>query len=269
LVAKFINGDVIIHTLTFLEGTTFNDALALMAQNASLKHTLVGKTQDELIAILANGNTSLEGLFFPDTYHFTANLSDVALLKKASTVMQSKLNAAWESRDPDIILKSPYEALILASIIEKETSLDDERSLVSGVFQRRLAKNMRLQADPTVAYGLGKDLVGSLKSAHLKQDTPYNTYLHKGLPPTPIALPSMKSIQAALHPDKGNALYFVAIGNGRHQFSENLDEHNLAVARYRQTQLIKTLAEQQSSQLTPACQNYLSTESKLCSYYLQ
>lgn len=265
LVAKFINGDVVIHTITIFEGTTMADALMRISQHPAIKKTLNGKSQEEIVALLSGENTSLEGLIFPDTYHFTANISDLVLLKKAFQAMQEKLNVAWEKRDPNIIVKTPYEALILASIIEKETSIDEERYIISGVFQRRLAKNMRLQADPTVAYGLGKALTGNLTRTHLKLDTPYNTYLHKGLPPTPIALPGIKSIDAALHPDKSNALYFVATGNGRHYFTESLLEHNQAVERYRQSQLAKISNDNQSN--GTSCARFMNIDG-ICSFYL-
>ena len=222
LLEKFKKGDVIQHTLTIKEGMTIDEVQRILSVHPALKKTIIW---DEA--------SVAEGTLFPDTYYFTKNTSDQALLTRAGNLMQAKLNAAWEKRAKECTLKTPYEALILASIIEKETANEIERSIVSGVFQRRLANNMRLQADPTVTYGLRKKRQESLTKEDLKKDTPYNTYFYKGLPPTPIALPGLASIEAALHPDKGETLYFVAKGDGMHQFSVTLQEHNDAVARYR------------------------------------
>lgn len=232
LLKKLIDGDVVQYTVTFIEGNTFSDTMDIIARLPSIKKVLTGKSPQEIMALLGEPLQHPEGLFFPDTYYFTANMSDLNLLQRMRTTMRSRLQNAWDGRDTQVYLKTPYEALILASIIEKEAVVDDERSLISGVFQRRLATNMRLQADPTVIYGLGKTYSERLTKADLKQDTPYNTYVKKGLPPTPIAMPGMKAIVAALHPDKGDALYFVAKGDGKHYFSNSLKEHNQAVAKY-------------------------------------
>ena len=171
-------------------------------------------------------------MFFPDTYRFPKGTSDLDFLQRAFQVMQSHLTREWDQRDVDLPLESKYEALILASIIEKETGAGFERPLISGVFVRRLKKNMRLQTDPTIIYGLGEKFDGDIRFRDLKKDTPYNTYLHAGLTPTPIALPGLEAIRAALHPAKTDALYFVSKGDGTHQFSATLDEHNTAVRRY-------------------------------------
>lgn len=233
LLQKLITGEVVQHRLVLVEGSTFEQVLKMLNEHPAIKKTLTDKSSQQVIQLLDETYTKPEGLLFPDTYYFTLQSSDILLLKQAFRAMQTLLHQAWENRDPTIILKTPYEALILASIIEKETAVSNEKALISGVFQRRLASNMRLQADPTVVYGLGKDFTGPLTRAHLKQDTPYNTYLYKGLPPTPIGLPGKVAIEAALHPVHSEALYFVAKGDGTHYFSNTLTEHNQAVARYR------------------------------------
>jgi UPF0755 protein len=232
LLDKFIKGDVIIHSFTVTEGMTFSQMLRAMQFHPAIKKTLWGKSPDEIMRELGESG-SPEGLFFPDTYHFKAKTTDKTLLLRARRTMDEKLTKAWQNRDKDIVLKSPYEALILASIIEKETGSDFEREKVSGVFQRRMLKNIRLQADPTVVYGLQDLYRGRITKENLQSvENPYNTYRHAGLPPGPIALPGIKSIEAALHPDKSEALYFVAKGDGTHVFSNTLLEHNQAVARY-------------------------------------
>lgn len=231
LLHKFIKGDVIIHSFTVTEGMTFSQMLRAMQFHPAIKKTLWGKSPDEIMQLLGESG-SPEGLFFPDTYYFKAKTTDKILLLRARKTMSDKLAKAWQNRDINIVIKSPYEALILASIIEKETGSDFEREKISGVFQRRMLKNMRLQADPTVVYGLQNLYSGHITKENLQSDNPYNTYRHAGLPPGPIALPGMKSIEAALHPDKSEALYFVAKGDGTHVFSNTLPEHNQAVARY-------------------------------------
>ncbi|MFO1420539.1 MAG: endolytic transglycosylase MltG [Candidatus Competibacteraceae bacterium] len=173
-----------------------------------------------------------EGRFLPDTYHFPAGFTDEAFLRRALAAMDRRLAEAWASRAPDLPLSDPYQALILASIIEKETAVSAERTDIAGVFARRLRKGMRLQADPTVIYGLGGAFDGDLRRQDLAADTPYNTYARKGLPPTPIALPGSDSLDAAVHPASGDALYFVATGEGGHVFSSTLEQHDRAVRRY-------------------------------------
>jgi UPF0755 protein len=236
LIDKISKGAVIQYPFTIVEGSTFDDILVSLSKLPKLKQTLLGKSPQDIMASLGI-NTHPEGQFFPETYFYTLNMSDADILKRAHQLMQTKLQTAWHARSIDCILKTPYEALILASIIEKEAVHDAERAQISGIFQRRLSKNMRLQTDPTVIYGLQKNYSGRLTREALKLDTPYNTYVHKGLPPTPIAMAGMKSILAALHPDKSNTLYFVAKGDGSHSFSESLQEHNIAVEQY---QLNKT-----------------------------
>jgi len=232
LLQKFIKGDGVTHSLTVTEGMTFAQMLRAMQFHPAIKKTLWGK-QDHEIMMLLGETGSAEGQFFPDTYYFKARTTDKALLMRARKAMANKLTHAWEHRDLNIAIKSPYEALILASIIEKETGSDSERQKVSGVFQRRMQKNMRLQADPTVVYGL-QNYNGQITKEDLQSGNPYNTYRHKGLPPGPISLPGIKSIEAALHPDNSEALYFVAKGDGTHVFSNTLEEHNQAVAQYMQ-----------------------------------
>ena len=184
------------------------------------------------MALLGYPEQHPEGLFFPDTYRFPKGTSDVDFLKRAYQVMQKHLEREWSERDPELPLKSSYEALILASIIEKETGAGFERPLIAGVFIERLKRNMRLQTDPTIIYGLGEQYDGDIRFRDLRKDTPYNTYLHAGLTPTPIAMPGLLAIRAALHPTPTDALYFVSKGDGTHQFSATLEQHNAAVARY-------------------------------------
>jgi UPF0755 protein len=173
-----------------------------------------------------------EGRFFPDTYYYTRGMSDVQLLQRAYQTMTQFLARAWQERDPDLPYQKPYEALIMASIIEKETGAPDERRQIAGVFVRRLQKHMRLQTDPTVIYGIGADFDGNLRRRDLTTDTPYNTYRRRGLPPSPIAMPGAEAIIAALHPDDSDKLYFVARGDGSHYFSATIEEHNRAVRKY-------------------------------------
>jgi UPF0755 protein len=189
-------------------------------------------SDDELMAALGRPGVPAEGRFFPDTYLFGRGVSDLTVLKRAAAAMDRHLAAAWEQRDPAVPLRSPEEALILASIVEKETGLESDRAQVAGVFANRLRIGMRLQTDPTVIYGLGEDFDGNLRRIHLETDTPFNTYTRAGLPPTPIALPGLNSLRAAVRPESTRALYFVARGDGTSVFSETLAEHNRAVNNY-------------------------------------
>jgi UPF0755 protein len=232
LLEKLVAGKVFLHQFTIVEGWRFEDLLRLLrAQPAIAATDLDGAA---IMAELGAPDVAPEGEFFPDTYKFPRGTSDVDFLRRAHEAMQRRLTAAWAGRDPDISVTTPYEALILASIIEKETALASERRKIAGVFNARIARNMRLQTDPTVIYGLGQDFDGDLRNRDLAKDTPYNTYTRSGLPPTPIALPGADSIEAAVHPDKSGALYFVATGepDGSHHFSKTLEEHNAAVRRY-------------------------------------
>ena len=236
LLEKLIEGNSIQYQLTVIEGWTFRQMLTAIAENPIVENTLQGKTDEDIMALLDLPGQHPEGLFFPDTYRFPKGTTDLSFLKRAYQVMDRHLQREWSQRAPDLPLKSAYEALILASIIEKETGAGFERPLISAVFIERLRRNMRLQTDPTIIYGLGDSYDGNIRSRDLKKNTPYNTYLHGGLTPTPIALPGLASIHAALHPAPGNALYFVSRGDGTHQFSATLEEHNAAVRRYQLNQ---------------------------------
>jgi UPF0755 protein len=198
----------------------------------ALKHDSTGLSEVQILQRLGIDKASAEGLFFPDTYIFAVSSSDLALLKQAYARMQTKLQALWEERAPGLPLRNPYEALIFASIVEKETGRNDERELVAAVFINRLKRGMRLQTDPTVIYGLGPAFDGNLRRRDLLADNSYNTYTRYGLPPTPIAMPGEAAIRASLNPAQSPALYFVARGDGSHQFSSNLVEHNRAVNKF-------------------------------------
>lgn len=234
LLDLFNSGRVLLHSITFIEGTTFADIRKLLAGNPEIRQELAGTSEAMLMERLGAAGTHPEGQFFPDTYRFPRQTSDFELLQMAYQRMQRELAAAWEARAPDLPLESAYEALILASIIEKETALDRERAQISGVFIERLRRRMRLQTDPTVIYGLDDSYDGNLRRADLQRDTPYNTYTRAGLPPTPIALPGRGSLQAAVHPEETGAIFFVATGqgDGSHYFSRTLAEHEAAVQRY-------------------------------------
>ncbi len=220
------------YTVTFPEGWTFKQILQRLAQQPDLKHTLQNKDSKSIMAELCAETQSPEGMFFPATYFFTKEASDFSILKKAYAKMQTVLQSEWEHRAADLPLKTPYEALILASIVEKETADSAERPMIAGVFTQRLKIGMRLQTDPTVIYGMGERYQGNLRKQDLQTPTVYNTYLIKGLPPTPIAMPGKAAIQAVLHPTQTNNLYFVARGNGTHVFSSTLEAHNQAVNQF-------------------------------------
>ena len=230
LMNDITNGKVVVYNITVVEGKTFKDLRASLVQTAGIEHTLNDKT-DAQIATLLGIDGSPEGWFMPETYQFHRGSSDLELLKRMHGEMQRTLEQEWPNRAEGLPLANPYQALILASIIEKETGVASERSQIAGVFVRRLQKDMLLQTDPSVIYGAA-DYHGDLTRKHLQTDTPYNTYINKGLPPTPIALPGKASIQAALHPADGDSLYFVADGKGGHTFSATYEEHQQAVARY-------------------------------------
>lgn len=218
--------------LQLIEGKTFADFRQKLAQMPGIRHDTVMLSDSELMALISGQAMHPEGWFFPDTYFLDAQSSDIDLYKRAYQKMVQHLSAAWESRQPGLPYQSLYEALIMASIVEKETGVEEERPQIAGVFINRLRKGMRLQTDPTVIYGMGTRYQGNITKKDLLTDTPYNTYTRSGLPPTPIALPGLASIQAALHPAKTNALYFVANGQGRHVFTSTLEAHNQAVRAY-------------------------------------
>ena len=226
------SGEVIQYRLTLVEGWTFTQLLEALKQDETLEHTLAqdnGHTWPNVMDSLAIDHP--EGWFLPETYQFTRGDSDSDILARSHEAMKIALDEAWNARDDDLPLNSPYELLILASIIEKETSLEAERSQIAGVFMRRLKKGMRLQTDPTVIYGMGDSYDGNIRRKDLQADTPYNTYTRSGLPPTPIAMPGRASLLAAGKPEAGEALYFVADGNGGHTFSATLEAHQAAVKK--------------------------------------
>ena len=232
LLALLVSGKTLTHSITFPEGWTFRQWRNLISQHPALVHTLDELSDEAVMKRIGQPGVHPEGRFFPDTYLFPRGFSDVQLLKKAWQRMERELAAAWKERDEGLPLKTPYEALILASIIEKETGVAGERREIAGVFVRRLKKGMRLQTDPTVIYGMGDEYKGNIRRRDLKKDTPYNTYVHAGLPPTPICMTGRESLLAAVHPAEGKALYFVARGDGSHHFSATLREHNRAVRKY-------------------------------------
>jgi UPF0755 protein len=231
LVKKFVQGDIAQHRITFPEGWSFKQwlfALGQIPQFSSIQDMSV----TELLAGIGSDIKHPEGWFFPNTYNYTKNDSVYSLLRQAHSRMRGELDRAWLSRDVNLPYKSAYEALIMASIIEKETGKADERTEIAGVFVRRLQQGMRLQTDPTVIYGMGDRYKGNIRRSDLRNFTPYNTYRINGLPPTPIAMPGLASIEAALHPKAGSSLYFVARGDGSHQFSDTISEHNKAVRKF-------------------------------------
>lgn len=232
LLERIATGQVIQYPLTVVEGWTFQQLRQALAAHPKIAQTLREASDAEIMARLDRPGRHPEGWFFPDTYHFPAGFTDEAFLRRALTAMEQRLARAWSQRAADLPLDDPYQALILASIVEKETGLTAERPAIAGVFARRLRAGMLLQTDPTVIYGLGAAFDGDLRRRDLVTDTPYNTYMRKGLPPTPIALPGAGALEAAVHPAAGDALYFVADGQGGHVFSRTLDEHNRAVRRY-------------------------------------
>ena len=231
LLEKFNQGEVIQYRVTFLEGWNFSKWIEHLASINQLQFDNKININQLLKAINPELDNP-EGWFFPDTYAFTSSDTLVDILKRAHKKMQRVLATEWETREPNLPYSSPYEALIMASIIEKETGRVDERAEIAGVFVRRLERNMRLQTDPTVIYGMGTRYSGDIKRSDLKRYTPYNTYMINGLPPTPIAMPGFGSINAALHPKEGSSLYFVARGDGGHFFSDSLKEHSAAVKRF-------------------------------------
>ncbi len=235
LLTLFAEGKTRQYSITFPEGWSFKQIRQRLAKNPVLKQTLAEMDNETIMARLDAKYKHPEGLFFPDTYFFDKNTSDFSLLARAYKKMQQVLKEQWQQKEKDLPLKNAYEALILASIIEKETAVGSERDLISGVFTRRLRTGMLLQTDPTVIYGMGERYQGDIRYKDLREATPYNTYVIKGLPPTPIAMPGKEAIYAALHPAKGDSLYFVAKGDGTHVFSATLREHNNAVNKYQRS----------------------------------
>ena len=232
LLQLITSGKVIDYPVTFIEGWNFKQLREALSKQENLRQ-LADKLDDQAVmkAIGAEG-VHPEGRFYPDTYHYTATMSDLDILQQSYGKMSDFLNQEWAKREEGLPLKNKDQALILASIIEKETGAAEERPLIAGVFTNRLRKGMRMQTDPTVIYGMGDAYKGNIRKKDLLKDTPYNTYTRSGLPPTPIAMPGGDSIRAALHPAETKALYFVAKGNGEHKFSATLSEHNEAVIKY-------------------------------------
>ena len=232
LLEKLTRGDVTLAEVRLIEGWTFAQFRDALDNSPNLKHDTTGLPDQEVLSRVQALETHPEGLFFPDTYLFSRGSSDLAVLRRSYRAMQRHLAQEWEARDPKAPYATAYDALIMASIIEKETGKAGERDLIGGVLVNRLRVGMRLQADPTIIYGLGTSFDGNLKRAHLLADGPYNSYTRAGLPPSPIAMPGLASLRSAMQPGKTDAMYYVSKGDGSSQFSRTLEEHNRAVARY-------------------------------------
>ena len=243
LIGVWQRGEVVQYSLTLVEGWNFRQVRAALAKNDKLEQTLVGLSDSELMEKLGHPGVFPEGRFFPDTYRFVRGMSDADVLEKAYDRLEDVLAKEWAKRAPDLPYTDPYKALIMASLVEKETGVPQERGPIAGVFVRRLQVGMMLQTDPTVIYGMGERYNGKLTRASLKEPTPYNTYVIFGLPPTPIAMVGREAIHAALNPVSGSSLYFVARGDGSHVFSDDLDAHNSAVREYQ----LKRRADYRSS----------------------
>ena len=232
LLDLLVAGTVVQHPFTIIEGWTFRELRRRIAASGVLVHTLDGLSGDEVMTRLGRAGVHPEGRFFPETYHFPAGATDLELLRRAADALSAYLESAWARRAPDLPLSSPDDALVLASIVEKETGAAEERARIAGVFVSRLRRGMRLETDPTVIYGLGDAFDGDLKRSDLRRDTPYNTYTRKGLPPTPIAIAGAAAIDAAVAPVEDGSLFFVSKGDGRHVFSTSYEDHRKAVRRY-------------------------------------
>ncbi len=234
LLEQFEAGKVVQHSLALIEGWSYKQMMFVVSSNEVLIKTLADTDSKTVMSALGLGYAEVhpEGRFFPDTYHFPSGMTDVEFLQRAYKKMLVVLDEQWQEKAEGLPYKTADEALIMASIIEKETAVASERATIAGVFVRRLQKGMKLQTDPTVIYAMGENYNGNIRRKDLKTDSPYNTYVYAGLPPTPIALPGVEAINAALHPEQGDTLYFVAKGDGSHYFSKTLNEHNRAVAKY-------------------------------------
>ncbi|NWD69758.1 endolytic transglycosylase MltG [Pseudomonas gingeri] len=243
LLSLWQRGEVVQYSLTLVEGWNFRQVRAALAKNEKLQQTLAGLSDSEVMTKLGHKDVFAEGRFFPDTYRFVRGMSDAELLEKAYDRLDSVLAQEWQKRSADAPYTEPYQALIMASLVEKETGVPQERGQIAGVFVRRMQQGMLLQTDPTVIYGLGERYTGKLTRAHLREANPYNTYMNAGLPPTPIAMVGREAIHAALNPVAGNSLYFVARGDGSHVFSDDLDSHNNAVREFQ----LKRRADYRSS----------------------
>ncbi len=232
LLDQMTTGKVINYSFTLVEGWTFRQVMAAIARQDALDKSSLDIPPEAIMERLGHAGEHPEGRFLADTYLFIRGTSDLVLLRQAYDAMDEFLQEEWKQRADNLPLKTPYEALILASIVEKETAVAAERPRIAGVFIRRLRKGMKLQTDPTVIYGMGERFDGNIRRRDLTRDTPYNTYVHRGLPPTPISMPGRDAIRAVLHPAEGKSLYFVAMGDGSHYFSDTLEEHNRAVRKY-------------------------------------
>jgi len=235
LLQKIVQGEVTQAAVKFVEGWTFRQVRATLDEHPEVAHFTRGLTDQEILQRLGIEEASPEGLFFPDTYYFARGNSDLRVLRRANRLLRAHLDTQWAARAPELPLATRYEALILASIVEKETGREEDRPLVAAVFVNRLRKGMQLEADPTVIYGLGESFDGNLRKRDLLADTPFNTYTRTGLPPTPIAMPGLASLAAALNPPASDALYFVSRGDGSSQFSRTLGEHERAVTKYQRS----------------------------------
>lgn len=243
LLSLWQRGEVVQYSLTLVEGWNFRQVRAALAKNEKLQQTLTGLSDSEVMTRLGHKDVFAEGRFFPDTYRFVRGMTDAELLEKAYDRLDNVLAQEWQKRSPDAPYTEPYQALIMASLVEKETGVPQERGQIAGVFVRRMQQGMLLQTDPTVIYGLGERYTGKLTRAHLREANPYNTYVNAGLPPTPIAMVGREALHAALNPVPGNSLYFVARGDGSHIFSDDLDSHNNAVREFQ----LKRRADYRSS----------------------
>ncbi len=232
LLLSLNHGKAMQGSITFIEGKTFKIMREKLAKNDAVKSTIEDLSDAEVMRLVGGGEPHAEGLFFPDTYYFDRGTADIVLLKRSYEEMKAKSVAAWANRAEGLPYKDSYEALIMASIIEKETGKSSERPMIAGIFLNRLRIGMRLQTDPSVIYGMGDNYDGNIRKKDLERDTPYNSYTRAGLPPTPIAMPGLASIEAALHPEKNKALYFVGKGDGSHAFANDLVEHNNNVVKY-------------------------------------
>lgn len=232
LVDRFVSGKVNLYALTIVEGWTLKEALAQIKKDPNLVHTLDDDAIKKLPELLNSPYKNLEGLIYPDTYKFPRGTTDLQFIRRAYKQMQKTLDQQWQQREKNLPFKTPYDALILASIVEKESGVSSERSKIAGVFIRRINKKMRLQSDPTIIYGMGEAYKGNIRRKDINKKTAYNTYQIDGLPPTPIAITGQEAIYAVLHPEKGKSLYFVADGSGGHIFTNSLKAHNRAVRKY-------------------------------------
>ncbi len=232
LLSLMVGGKTLMHELRIVEGLRFDQALKLIAEQPVLLHTLADTRPETAMAAIGQPDVHPEGRFFPDTYRFPKGTTDVAILRQSFEAMNHALQESWAKRAADLPYARAEDALTMASIVEKETGLGEERPRIAGVFVRRLRMGMRLQTDPTVIYGIGETFDGNLRKRDLLADGPYNTYMRTGLPPTPICLPGRAAIEAAMHPDDGAELFFVSRGDGSHQFSTTIEEHEAAVQKY-------------------------------------